>query len=323
MRTSSLHRLMVAATMLMPLSVQAIGIPVIINGQAIVFTDVPQSAWFAASVQSATEAGIVNGYMNAQGKLTGRFGPENSVTVAETLKIASESAGYDEAAYGAVIASGVRHWGSVYVSVAKGENFPITDNAFLKLDRNATRGEVAAIVAAAFRVPMMSAPSGTTFKDVQLKTTFGASIEALALKAVVNGDTDSKGNVLGTFRPLEAINRAEVVKIAMAARAAYGQPGTDRKPTEAVTTTFSYRDDGFSPAVIHVPVGTTVTFKNESNITLWIASNPHPTHTSDPALDSGMALNTGAEYKFTFNKIGTWGFHNHMHSVDTATVIVE
>ncbi len=322
MRIPSYKRIAFAAAMLLPLTAGAIGIPVIINGQTIIFTDVPQSAWFATHVQSATEAGIVNGYKDAQGRLTGRFGPENHVTLGEVFKIASESAGYNEEDYGNVIASGTKHWSSVYVSVAIGENFPVTD-ALRQLDRDATRAEVAAIIAAAFRVTVNANPSGTTFKDVQMKTAFGAAIEALALKAVVSGDTDSKGAQLGTYRPIEAINRAEVVKIAMSARAAYGEPGEGRKPTAEQTTISLYREEGFSPQVLRVKIGTTVTFRNDSARDLWIASNPHPIHTGYPEFDSGKAIRSGAEYTFTFSKIGTWGFHNHLHSVDTATVIVE
>ena len=311
-----------SAAFFIPILASALGIQVIVNGQTIVFNDVLQSAWYAPFIQDATEAGIVNGYMDANGKLTGKFGPQNSVTIAEALKIAIESAGYDKGAYSSVIDSGVNHWASAYVSVAQGENFAILD----RLDRRAKRAEVAAILTSAFLRENSSTPSGTTFSDVTLATKFAPAIETLARDAIVSGDTDVQGQVLGTFRPLDEINRAEVVKMAMAARAKYGQPGKDRTPVgQAVgeTSVVIYRDAGFSPSVLHVKRGTTVTFRNESNTELWVASNPHPAHTDYPEVNSTGMLQPGQEYKFTFTRVGTWGFHNHLKPAETGTVSVE
>jgi plastocyanin len=307
------------------MTASALGIQVIVDGQTIIFEDVAQSSWYSSYVRSATEANIATGYRDANGKLTGKFGPSNNVTIAEALKMASESAGYDETAYGAVIDSGVNHWASSYISVAKAERFPIMQN-FVRIDRAATRAEVASIFAAAFLVNMDDTAKGTTFKDVAFDTNYGTAVEALARDKVVSGDTMVNGQVTGTFRPTDAINRAEVVKIAMNARATYGQPGQTRKPvtsSEAALNTVLYRDTGFTPSVLRVKVGTVVTFRNDSGNNLRVASNPHPWHTDYPEFDSGGAIASGAEFKFTFTKKGTWGYHNHFNSTHTATIVVE
>ncbi len=317
---------MASAAFLVPVFAGALGIQVIVNGETITFADVPQSAWYASFIHDAAEAGIVNGYMDTSGHSTGKFGPENSVTIAEALKIAIESSGYDAQAYSSLIDSGVRHWSASYVSVAKAENFAIT-NISVGLDRRAKRFEVASMLASAFQLENRSSVAGTTFHDVSISTPYGSSIETLARDGVVSGDTDAQGLGTGMFRPQDVINRAEVVKMAMAARVKYGQPGNGRTPSENAeqmgTMLVTYRDDGFTPSVLHVKSGTTVTFRNDSSSKLWVASNPHPLHTDDAAFDSKTGLLTGQEYKFTFTNVGTWGFHNHLSPGETGTVIVE
>ena len=83
--------------------------------------------------------------------------------------------------------------------------------------------------------------------------------------------------------------------------------------------------------------GTTVTFTAAPGADeLWVASNPHPTHegydgtTRDQHCAAGYAgptpfdqCATGTTYTFTFNQIGTWGYHNHGNHSDTGTVIVQ
>ncbi len=318
----SFIRAAATASLLVPLVANAFGIDVLINGKTVTFVDVSQSSWYAPFVRDAAQAGIVNGYMDASGNFTGKFGPENNVTMAEALKIAVESAGYDAQAYGAVVDSSVNHWASEYVSVAILENFEFIKNPY-RLDRAATRGEVAAMFTSAFRVNVPASPSGTTFNDVQLATPYAASVEALARDSVVSGDT-TNGQPTGTYRPLALINRAEVVKIAMNSRAKYGQPGKDRTPSQPTTSNVvTYANGTFSPMVLTVPLGTMVTFHNGSLETVWVASNPHPTHTGYPAFDSKADVAAGQDFSFTFNQRGTWGYHNHHNPKQSGTIVVE
>ncbi|HTK59608.1 MAG TPA: plastocyanin/azurin family copper-binding protein [Candidatus Baltobacteraceae bacterium] len=78
----------------------------------------------------------------------------------------------------------------------------------------------------------------------------------------------------------------------------------------------------FSPATITVKKGTTVTWTNEGSAKVWIASDPHPVHDGYPGLDSGTDIGTGASYSFTFEKTGSWGYHNHLNPLVKGTVIV-
>ena len=327
MRTKSLL-LASALTFLMPLSALALGIQVMIDGKAVVFTDVPQTAWFAGHVQGAAEAGIVSGYKDEQGALIGLYGPANNITIAEALKIQVEGAGYDERLYASRIESGFDHWSSSYASVAKGEGFAVIDER-TRLDSPATRGEVAALLTSAFRVDMSAVTIGTRYSDVSGSTTYATSIEVLSRDGVVSGDTDIKGNATGTFRPGAFINRAEVAKMIMGARAKYGTPGVGRTPSEEEGGTnvegniVTYDDAGFSPMILRIKVGQSVTFKNASSAGLWVASNPHPVHTGLPTFDGGKSIIKGESYIFTFNKIGSWSFHNHLKSSHEGTIVVE
>ena len=313
-------------SLLAPTAALALGIHVMIDGRDVIFTDVPQSAWFATYVQQAAEAGIVNGYKDSRGQLTGKYGPENNITFAEALKIAVESAGYDEGAYGSVVQSGTNHWSSAYVSVAKSEDFAILGTSY-RLDSPATRAQVASMFASAFGLPIEETQvSGTYFTDVQLSTQYAAAIEALAKGEIVSGDTDTKGNLLHTFRPAQRINRAEVVKFAVNARAKWGMPGKGKHPMEGTqtgSTLVSYSPSGFSPSVLRVPAGTTVMFRNNTSAQLRVASDPHPTHTDYPGFDSGGNIAPGAAYSFTFGKKGTWGYHNHYDPSRSGTIVVE
>jgi len=207
-------RTSLASSLLIPTVVSAVGIQVMIDGRAVIFTDVSQSAWFASYVRDAAEAGIVNGYMDARGRLTGKLGPSNSITFAEAIKIAAEGAGYDEALYGSSVQSGVgQHWSSPYVAVAKAEHFAVMQEHF-RLDQPATRAQVASMFTSAFGVKTTDiGPVDSRYTDVKVSTQYAASIEALSRDGILSGDTDTRGEATGTFRPMVPINRAEVVKM--------------------------------------------------------------------------------------------------------------
>jgi plastocyanin len=221
--------------------------------QASQFRDVAPDAWFARYIDEAVAANVVSGYRDAYGRLTGYFGPENRVTVAEALKIALESAGYDVSR-----GVGYGHWAAKYFSVAMGEHFVLVQDPSLNPDRPATRAEVASLMSDAFRIPVPVTQSGQ-FKDVDSGVPFAAQIEALATAKVVGGDTDAAGNAVGTFRPLSFVNRAETVKIAMAARTLYGEPGnrpvtsssfsSTGTSSSSSTGTCQLRDCGVAPGV--------------------------------------------------------------------------
>jgi len=79
----------------------------------------------------------------------------------------------------------------------------------------------------------------------------------------------------------------------------------------------------FSPATLTVKKGTKVTWTNSGSAKVWIASDPHPVHNAYPGFDSGTDLSAGESYSFTFDKAGSWSYHNHFNPSVKGTVIVE
>ena len=88
------------------------------------------------------------------------------------------------------------------------------------------------------------------------------------------------------------------------------------------TVAVSIENFAFNPPTITIKSGTTITWTNNDAAPHLVASNPHPTHTDLPGLQS-ESLSTGQSYSFTFTQKGTWGYHCHLHPSMKGTIIVE
>lgn len=82
-------------------------------------------------------------------------------------------------------------------------------------------------------------------------------------------------------------------------------------------------ENGFEPKEITVPVGTAVSFSNETLGNRWPASGTHPTHDVYPEFDPQRPVPAGGSWIFTFEKIGTWGYHDHMFPNMTGSIKVQ
>ncbi len=100
------------------------------------------------------------------------------------------------------------------------------------------------------------------------------------------------------------------------------QPAGNPPAPTSNAPTVTYTDSGFSPAVLSITVGTTVTFVNQSSGMMWVASNPHPIHTDLSGFDEKMAVPNGGTYSYTFVKIGQFGFHNHVNPSKVGVITV-
>ncbi|MDO8620623.1 MAG: cupredoxin domain-containing protein [bacterium] len=86
----------------------------------------------------------------------------------------------------------------------------------------------------------------------------------------------------------------------------------------------NYTSTGFAPKTITVKKGETVVFENKTGKSASVASNDHPTHLIYPEFDQYKTDQRGKnEFKFTFTKVGSWSYHDHLNSNMTGTVIVE
>lgn len=113
-----------------------------------------------------------------------------------------------------------------------------------------------------------------------------------------------------------------------AAQQAASVPTARQNPESPKTETVSvtYSDNGFSPQEITITKGSTVNFVNKASMPLWVASDPHPTHTDYPEFDTMQKRDSypdmGENYSFTFNKVGTWKYHSHTASGDGTNTTV-
>ena len=78
----------------------------------------------------------------------------------------------------------------------------------------------------------------------------------------------------------------------------------------------------FDPRVLTVSRGATVRFENVSGTDKWPASNFHPTHQLYPGFDAAHTLRNGESYSFKFERVGRWGYHDHLSPNIQATIVV-
>lgn len=170
------------------------------------FKDVGIKEWFGDYVKEMMDLGIISGYKDKLGNLTGEFKPANEVTVAEMLKIALEAAGVGTSSN--TPSKGENHWSAGYVAMAEELEMMIVQDDGLDLDRPATRAEVMVMIAEAFG---LEAPTyeESTFSDFAYAGDqyTGSVVEYMKDMEVIEGYGD------GTFGYILEVNRAEVSKI--------------------------------------------------------------------------------------------------------------
>ncbi len=100
--------------------------------------------------------------------------------------------------------------------------------------------------------------------------------------------------------------------------------------------TIKITPSGFSPKNLEINKGDIVLFLNEGSSSSWPASSVHPIHTVYPGsgiskcgtveeeniFDACKGLANGESYSFTFNEIGTWGYHDHLIPSKNGKIIV-
>jgi plastocyanin len=73
---------------------------------------------------------------------------------------------------------------------------------------------------------------------------------------------------------------------------------------------------GFSPKTLTVPVGTTVTWKNTTQVAHTVTSD------DGASFDSGI-VPAGGTFTFTFSKAGSYAYHCDIHPYMKATIVVK
>lgn len=85
----------------------------------------------------------------------------------------------------------------------------------------------------------------------------------------------------------------------------------------------NYTSGGFAPKSVTIKKGDTVVFENKTGKPASVASNEHPTHLLYPEFDQYKTDQRGkTEFRFTFEKAGTWNYHDHLNASMGGTVVV-
>lgn len=110
-------------------------------------------------------------------------------------------------------------------------------------------------------------------------------------------------------------------------------------PSGAKTYTIEITPSGFSPSTLNISKEDSVTWVNKDSNPHWPASAMHPTHTKyvggnydalgsyagslacksegvpkTGAFDPCKGIAPGESWTFTFEQVGSWGFHDHLVS---------
>jgi len=197
----------------------------IIDGETVVFTDVPIATWFAPYVHTALKTGIVTGYRDSDGVPTGKYGPEDNISIAQLAKIAHRLSGTDETKIhvGAKNTQSQSTWAEAFFASAEVRGWLVFRNSRLDPNRNASRAEVVTTILQALDIPRMWT-KGTLFSDVNFDTLYADAIETAATDGLVSGDSSGTAP---TFRPDDPMNRAEIAKILSTAIEIYGEKNPD------------------------------------------------------------------------------------------------
>ncbi len=82
------------------------------------------------------------------------------------------------------------------------------------------------------------------------------------------------------------------------------------------------KNSAFFPAELKIKKGDTVVWTNFDSSPAWPASAFHPTHQVYPGFDALKRINTGESYSFTFDKAGSWKYHDHLNPTSAGVVEV-
>ncbi|MBI2596335.1 cupredoxin domain-containing protein [Candidatus Daviesbacteria bacterium] len=81
--------------------------------------------------------------------------------------------------------------------------------------------------------------------------------------------------------------------------------------------------DGFSSKEVRIKAGGTVTWVNNDPDSHQVNSDPHPTHTAYPPLNTISLLKLGEKKSLMFPDQGTYKYHDHLNPSLSGSVVVE
>ena len=146
------------------------------------------------------------------------------------------------------------------------------------------------------------------------------AVERFQVKYNIVSGGDELSTGYGVVGPKTRIKLAEVKSVG---KATLVNKAEVKPETKSENYTIFVEANGFSPEVLRIPLGATVTWINKDVRVTWIASDLHPVHTIYPEFDQKRGMSKGESYSYTFTRRGSWGYHDHIVSSRIGKIIVE
>lgn len=173
------------------------------NGQ---FTDVSSSAWYYSDVADAYSLGLINGKSDTQ------FKPDGTLTIAETVKLASVCHQMLRDGKVTELTSSGGSWYDPYVDYAA-ENGIVTED-YPDYNAAATRGQVAvlfsrAMISSGTDCPEINPIAFGSLTDVSVDAWYSGAVYRLYRWGILTGDG------AGSVKPEAQVKRSEISAIVM------------------------------------------------------------------------------------------------------------
>jgi len=146
------------------------------------------------------------------------------------------------------------------------------------------------------------------------------------------GETPTSVDTSGTSRQVPADTGVNTTTGSTTTSGTNSTGSTGSSSTGPVTIT--YDGKSFSPSSVTVKKGDTVKWVDSSG-TMWVATAPHPAHTGYDGTSRSThcvpgytgatpfdECSPGSSFSFTFDKAGSWPYHDHLNPSAFGTVVV-
>lgn len=114
-----------------------------------------------------------------------------------------------------------------------------------------------------------------------------------------------------------------IIILAILGAVSYRSVKSGTSAVEGKTFIIELKDDGFYPKEVKIKKNDTIQFINKASRSVWPASDLHPSHDIYPEFDPKKPIAPGGSFRFNFQKVGTWYFHDHLRPNLKGLVIVE
>ena len=185
----------------------------LLNGMEVTFRDIPTNAWFARPVASLIQGGIASGYKDPQGNYTGLFGPADKVLNGQMAKLILQLSGADARAVlgRPVNPTSLGDWSEPYVKWAEDQQISFFQTS-PDVRHPTPRGAIVESTLQALGIPL-NPETTNPFSDLPQSHRYAAALLTAHSLGVIKGDSDAQGNLKGTVRPDDILNRAELAAI--------------------------------------------------------------------------------------------------------------